>query len=161
MNRQINITDIPKDIDYEGYLWMSDSKSPTALKAIKLRSLNLNKSEPEKSVIFDDISDLSNPFIVEGQLYCEAENKSYSIKYVDGKHHVIEYDLNNLPEDWIFDKVKDKREFISNRMKAKILKFRQYWKPEVDEFCEDMKVLQPAAFVFVGFEYESKIKEEK
>ena len=150
MNK-INITDIPKDIEYEGYLWMSNSKNPIVLKSEKLKSLRLNESESDKPVIFDEISDLSNPFIIEGQLYSKNTKKSYSIKYADGEHIVVEYDLNNLPKDRVFDEKEDDKKFIPNRINASMLKFRQYWKPEEDEFCEGMEVLQPAGFVFVGF----------
>jgi CRISPR type III-associated protein (TIGR04423 family) len=142
MNKQINITEIPKDKNYEGYLWMSDAKKP-------------------QTDSFDkwlNIADNNNPFIVEGQLYSEEVKKSYSIKYVDGKHIVVEYDLNKIPDNWISED-SDVKKFIPNRLgKVSKVLFRQYWKPEKDELCEGMETLVPAAYVFVGFEYN---KEEK
>jgi len=147
MNRIINITAIPKEQEYIGYLWLSNSKVP---------EVYLEPSDV--SYFLKDMNDDKNPFIIEGQLFSEGVNKSYSIKYVDGEHIVVEYDLNSLPEDWVCDEDKT---FIPNRINVTKLKFRQYWKPEADEFCEGMEVLQPAAFVFVGFEIELKVKEEK
>ena len=145
MNRTINIKAIPKEKAYVGYLWLSKSKTPEQYLV-----------PSDVSDFLKDMADDKNPFIIEGQLFSSEANKSYSIKYVDGKHIVVEYDLTNMPNDWVFDKDKV---FIPNRINVAKLKFRQYWKPEVDDFCEGMKVLQPAAFVFVGFENELKVKE--
>jgi CRISPR type III-associated protein (TIGR04423 family) len=121
---------------YVGYIWPSDRKKP------ELTDFDLSK-----------YSDDRNPFIVEGQLYSKTAEKSYSIKYVDGKHIVKEYDLKLLSEEY------DLKKFIPNRIEgvSKIL-FRQYWKPREDELCGGMDVLVPADYVFVGFEYK---KEEK
>ena len=151
------LKDIDIDLVYEGYLWRSDSKEPTFLNGTTLGSLQLVASNSGKQITFEEITNESNPFIIEGQLYSKDANLSYSIKYVDGKHYVIQFDLNNIPDDWVFDE----KGFIPNRINASKLKFRQYWKPEIDEFCKGMEVLQPAAFVFVGFENELKVKEEK
>jgi CRISPR type III-associated protein (TIGR04423 family) len=140
MNKLINITEIPKDKNYEGYLWMSDAKEPQT-------------DSFDKGL---DITDASNPFIVEGQLYSREEQKSYSIKYVDGKHLVTEYDLKNIPEGW---EKSDEKSFIPNRIKVSKLLFRQYWKPQKDDLCEGMETLVPAAYVFVGFN--NNEKEEK
>jgi len=162
--RTINIQDIPKVsiqdntkvIEYIGYLWLSNSQTPIEYH---------NPSEISTSM--ENIADDSNPFIVEGQLYSKDANKSYSIKYVDGRHIVVEYDLNRIPGDWESDEKDDLKKFIPNRLKASKIVFRQYWELRVDEFCgkddscEGMQVYQPAAFVFVGFEYEQKIKEVK
>jgi len=66
----------------------------------------------------------------------------------------VEYDLNKKPEKWVSDK-KDKT-FIPHRIEGvSKLKFSQFWKPviDIDNLCERMAVLQPAALVFVGFEY--------
>jgi CRISPR type III-associated protein (TIGR04423 family) len=55
------------------------------------------------------------------------------------------------------------KEFLPNRMdKVEKLRFLEYWKPQEDKkdkedsLCENMKVLQPAELVFIGF----KNKEE-
>ena len=149
MNKTISIKELSEVAQkelYIGYLWLSDQKSPQEY---------YNKSDV--SNFLKKISDNTNPFMIEGNLYCKDAQKSYSIKYVDGKHIVVEYDLNNIPDDW----ANLKEKFIPNRLNASKIVFLQYWEPQEDEFCEGMEVLQPAALVFVGFEYESKIKEGK
>lgn len=113
---------------YEGYLWYSDTSTPDI------------KTGEEFGI---EINEDANPFIIEGQLF--DGKKSVSIKYVDGKYVVNTYDLEKL------DGVFQEREFHSYRMGDRRLKFKQYWRPQKDELCEDMQVLQPAELVFVGF----------
>lgn len=113
---------------YQGYLWYSDKKEPQVL----------------NNEVFElEISDNTNPFIIEGQLY--DGKQSISIKYVDGKYLVNTYNVDNLGRD-IQEPL-----FYSHRMDGRKLKFRQYWRPVTDELCEGMQVLQPAELVFVGF----------
>jgi len=138
MYKPISIEEISQEIlDYEGYLWMSDETRPET----KLLHTKLEK-----------ISDSSNPFIVEGQLYSKQKNKSYSIKYVDGKHIVIEYDLKSVPNNWVFEQKKYISNIKNDENKNSKIKIQLYWKPEIDELCENMPVLIPAAYVFTGFE---------
>ncbi|MDR2475411.1 MAG: TIGR04423 family type III CRISPR-associated protein [Bacteroidales bacterium] len=116
----------------EGYIWYSDQPEPQIIGAeVYVLELDNNK----------------NPFVVEGQIYSESEQKSVSIKYVDGKYIVKKYDLRE-----IVGKVCNEKSFIPQRLGgvAKI-KFRQYWKEQEDEFCEGMKTLVPAECVFMGF----------
>lgn len=113
---------------YQGYLWYSDKKEPQVL----------------NNEVFElEIADSANPFIVEGQLF--DGQKSISIKYVDGKYNINTHDSNAL-EGVIQEQV-----FHSHRMDGKLLKFKQIWKEQPDELCENMQVLQPAELVFVGF----------
>jgi CRISPR type III-associated protein (TIGR04423 family) len=127
-----SLSDINIDASYVGYIWLSNSSKPIT-------------SDFDLSAYNDN----SNPFVVEGQLYSETKQLSYSIKYVDGKHIVSEYDLKNMLREY------DEKKFIPHRIDgvSKIL-FRQYWEPEKDkdDLCAGMSVLVPAAFVFVGFE---------
>ena len=137
------ILDIPKDKKYVGYLWMSDCKYP------------LEFRDPTDLRDKLSINETCNPFIIEGQLYCkEADGyeKSYSIKYVDGRYLVVEYDLNEIRKNFVLNDMKHIETFIPNRIKASKLKFAQYWKAVTDELCEGMDVLIPGPFVFVGFE---------
>ena len=145
MNKQISLSEIPKDLKFEGYIWMSDSENPKMFKRENLRT-----------PLFENTSDNNNPFIIEGQLFAEEAQKSYSIKYVDGKHLVVEYDLSK-PLSIFTDKP-----FIPNRLQGvDKIKFRQYWKAETDKYCVNMETLKPASYVFVGFDYSSNEKEEK
>lgn len=116
---------------YEGYIWYSDSAVPVVL----------DKKEFEL-----EIADCANPFVVEGQLFDCTDNLSYSIRYVDGRHICIKYDLDTLKGE------KSIEIFSSNRMEGRGLKFITYWKDEPDPLCEGMSVLQPREVVFVGFE---------
>lgn len=119
---------IPKSA-YTGYLWYSDAKEPQLF----------DKTESEFS--FDDIK---NPFVVEGWL---TDNiTSYQIKYVDGKHEILSYDIDALK---LFKH--EEKEFIPVFKDFRKMHFTQYWRPVTDEMCEGMQVLQPAEFVFVGF----------
>lgn len=110
------------------------------------------------TMISDQLSvdEKSNPFIIEGQLYCkenEVYEKSYSIRYMDGEYVVTVYDLNEMRENFVQDDMKLIKTFIPNRIQASKLKFAQYWKAVPDDLCEGMPVLNPGPFVFIGFEY--------
>jgi len=146
MNKQISLSEIPKDLQFEGYIWMSDSENP-----------KMFKHENLCTPLFENASDNNNPFIIEGQLFAAEAQKSYSIKYVDGKHLVVEYDLSQPLPDFT------DTQFIPNRLKdVDKINFRQYWKAETDAYCVNMETLKPACYVFVGFDYSSnEVKEEK
>ncbi len=124
---------------YQGYIWYSNKKEP--------RVFNNEEFELE-------IANNENPFIVEGQIYDNENRISISIKYVDGKYIVNKYEVKD--EDFKHPNVV-RREFLPNRMdKVEKLCFLEYWKPQEDSLCENMKVLQPAELVFIGFNNENK-----
>ena len=116
---------------YQGYLWYSDEKEPRVF----------NNEEFELDIANDE-----NPFVVEGHLF-DGIN-SISIKYVDGKYIVKTYEV----KDNDFKSPNLVKEFLPNCMKSvEKLRFLEYWKLKEDNLCENMEVLQPAEFVFVGF----------
>lgn len=122
-----------------GYIWYSDKNTPEVI-------YNIDYELP-------GFENDSNPFIVEGQLYGTVEGKkvSYSIKYIDGKYLVQKYDVSQLEKDKI---ICEPHSYLPNRMEdkgVKTLHFREYWREVEDELCEGMSTLQPAEFVFVGF----------
>lgn len=131
----INLSEIPTSQEYEGYLWWSDRKKPEVY-----RKQNLQAWPDENA----------NPFIIEGNLYDEANGKSYLIKFIDGLYRVYCYNLADLRSDRI--EFVDKS-YLPARFPDDIRKlhFREYWIPETDEFCEEMDVLKPAMQAFVGF----------
>lgn len=138
MNKEIDIDKIAIDKSVCGYLWMSNSEEPVVF----------HNPDVLKDFL-KSIDDVTNPFIVEGQLYFEEEKKSYSIRYTDSRHHIVEYNLDKVPAEWKSD---EKKELIAHgRLKVSKLIFKQFWKPEKDSLCEGMEVLVPGAFVFVGF----------
>jgi CRISPR type III-associated protein (TIGR04423 family) len=118
---------------FQGYIWKSNETKPEILDNNDKR-IELN---------------ISNPFIVEAQLYDSTTMKSYAIKFIDGKYKDKLYDIAELDnKDGIEFEI---NEFLSNNMGNRLLCFRQYWAPLEDKLCEDMKVLNPAEFVFIGF----------
>lgn len=139
---KIAIKDINFEALYEGYIWMSDKSEPTVY---------INKK------VDQSLFDSANPFVIEAQLYDGDNGLSYSMKFVDGELNIYRFEVKDT--DFNSKENKDMK-FIPNRMdKVSKLKFLQYWIPQPDEFCEKMEVLQPSAFVFVGFEL--KKEEEK
>ncbi len=127
----MNYKDINFDAIYEGYIWMSNSNKPDV---INNSVLDKNKFEQ------------GNPFVIEGQLYNEKDRKSISIKYIDGRYLIQCYDITDTDL-----KEKSYKQYISNRIDRKKLKFVQRWIPKADVLCEGMKALQPAELVFIGF----------
>lgn len=116
---------------YEGYLWYGNAQMPELFFG------------EENEFTFDDNK---NPFVIEGWL---TDGKvSIQIKYVDGKHLVKQYDLNELGRS---DVQSVSKTYLPSFKGVSGLKFEQYWRPVKDEICEGMQVLQPAEFVFVGF----------
>ena len=121
---------------HQGYLWYSDEKEP--------RVFNNEEFELE-------MAENTKPFIVEGHLF-DGIN-SISIKYVDGKYIINKYVVKK--DDFKSPNVI--KEFLPNRMKGiEKLCFLEYWKPQKDNLCEDMEVLQPAELVFIGFNDKEK-----
>lgn len=119
--------------NYEGYIWMSDSKTP---------------------VIIDkewecEVDDCDNPFIIEGQLYNRDTGKSISIRHIDGRYYVGE---GVVAESDYHDPNVDVAEYIPHRMPGiRALRFLQYWTPEPDNLCEGLNTLVPSIRLFAGF----------
>jgi len=114
---------------YEGYIWYSDEPKPKVL----------NSDEFEIELI-----DVENPFIIEGQLF--DGNVSIGLKYIDGQYIVNKFSLNDLGNI-----ASEEQTYIANFDGVSGLQFRQYWREKEDKECNNMKVLQPAELVFVGF----------
>ena len=135
---RICIKDI-KPLTYEGYLWMSDQENPAVYE-------NDSVTLPEEG---------ANPFVVEGQLYNEKEELSYSIKFVDGQYIVQEYEVTETDMKSPDNQIKT---YLSNRMGDKKLQFLRYWEevPDEDNFTDSnnpkgLPVLTQTKNVFIGF----------
>lgn len=128
MEKSIDI----KSGKYVGYYWMSDAQKPEVIdEAKQMANVELVQGQS---------------FIIEAQLYSEEQGISYSIKFVDGKHIVI---VTEVTEDDLQNITK----YVPNRMPGiAAIRFTQRWVERPDENCMGMNVLQPAEFVFVGFE---------
>lgn len=77
--------------------------------------------------------------------------KSISIKYIDGKYHIYETEVNSTD---ISNEDVDKIEYLTWRMPNSSTlwaKFLRYWHEVEDAKCLDMKVLEIEKEVFVGF----------
>lgn len=132
------VTTIDITKDFQGYIWMSDEPKP------KIYPDDFDKDKGDVNELVLD--DTKNPFVIEGQL-CDGK-KSYSIKFVDGEYKVVPYDITD-------DDKENAKSYYPNRMKKKLL-FHQRWEAKIDTLCADMPVLQPAGFVFVGFDDNKK-----
>lgn len=144
----MTLSDIPTNEKYEGYLWLSNNTEPT-----------LVTYEQELSLELKD-----GTFFIEGQLYNSAAHKSLSIKYVDGKYitHQHEVDkglleLKNSEQKEIKEGsevkcVVERKDYLSNRMDGRWLKFLRYWEATpAEENCLGMPVLKLTKTVFIGF----------
>ena len=122
----------------EGYLWWSDQQNPQVYQDEAL------------DICLDETK---NPFVVEGQLYDKEFCTSYSVKYVDGQYIINEF---NVEEHDFANPDNEQKDFLSNRMGDRRLKFLRYWEEKEDENCMGMPVLTFTKNVFLGF----KEKEE-
>jgi CRISPR type III-associated protein (TIGR04423 family) len=124
---------------FEGYLWWSDQQQPEVH----------TKEKPTTDLLLNEDE---NPFIIEGQLYDSQKGYSVSIKYVDGKYIVNEYDMKS---DFAGDKVETAEHLYRGyKMKGLNLLFKELWEPKEDPPCCDMEVLRATKVAFVGFEKE-------
>lgn len=144
-----SINNIPEG-SYSGYYWMSDATRPEVL------SGGQDAESFKKIKVLKDLlaNPESNPFVIEAQLYDSGNDRSLSVKYIDGKYYVKEY--TGMKDD---TKSNDKdlrivhKRYYANRMDGKELHFLQYWRGEDDSLCAgEMKILQPAEMVFVGIQ---------
>ena len=117
----------------EGYIWWSDQQTPKVY---------------SNSPLDTCLDETKNPFIVEGQLYDKDNQKSYSIKYIDGQYLVHEYQVE---EQDFANPDNEQKCYLSNRMDGRWLKFLRYWEEIKDENCMAMHVLTFTKNVFVGF----------
>ena len=131
--KKINIADIDHSLEYQGYLWLSDSKEPIILREEKI---------PQN--IFKTL-----PFVVEGYLYCKPKNGlSIKIKNIDGDYQAFSVEL-----DQISKKQLTQNDFVAikNRGSIKFIRSVQYWEQVQDELCDGMTSLEPSWITFNGF----------
>lgn len=121
---------VPPGNQYEGYLWFSDKESPKVYR--------------HGDDFTDGFSATAIPFIVEGWFYDKAEQKSYAIRYLDGKYIRTEYDLAATDKHRI--------EYQAHDLQP-VTRFRvaEHWAPEEDLNCAGMEVLRHAWTAFAGF----------
>lgn len=139
MSNKITLEEIPTNINYEGYLWWSDKQKPDVYNNQPI------VSQSEKPIWPGPVT---NPFIIEGNLWDKATETSYLIRFIDGEYWVYKFELKGISKDLITE-----HKYLPNRMPENIkkLKFKEVWKEQTDELCNNFNVLKPAFIAFVGF----------
>lgn len=125
---------------YEGYIWMSDQKTPETYLGADVPT---NLLEPGK-----------NPFVIEAELYDREKQISYQIKFVDGEylvHKWVEVSADVKKPEYTLLTYYANRVGEDKGMKDLKLNFLQHWEEENDPECVGMAVLQPKELIFVGF----------
>lgn len=122
--------------NYQGYFWSCQEKSPEIIKT----DTSLNLSEYA-----------SFPFIMEGLLLYKKrptdKGISISIKHT-GSYHIVEYDLDNLPEGSVLELVS----YVAHRLDGiEQVYFYQFWEPVPDPACANFPVLTFKTLLFAGF----------
>ena len=132
MGKIETITKIPK-AKYQGYIWRSNSDRPEVLTGDK----EYGGFTPNPD---------GNPFIIESNLWNEANSTSISIRYVDGRYYIHRTTLTGETDHSTIKK------YVAHRIdEYKYLRFVQLWESRPDPMCEGMEVLEPSKFVFIGF----------
>lgn len=132
MGKIETITKIPK-AKYQGYIWRSNSDRPEVLTGDK----EYGGFTPNPD---------GNPFIIEGNLWNEANSTSISIRYVDGRYYIHRTTLTGNTDHSTI------KTFVAHRIdEYKYLRFVQLWETREDPMCEGMEVLEPSKLVFIGF----------
>lgn len=131
MHKEVNLTSLGGK-KFQGYLWYSDAEAPVLLEQETVKDEHFTKL----------------PFIIEGNLYCEAERLSVQIKNIDGVYKITSVVLpqpqhpNYFLESYIAHDVKGYRKFL----------LFEAWEAETDDLLSGMGCLQPAWSAFAGFE---------
>lgn len=135
---KIDINQIPRDHQFEGYLWLSNGANPIILDKVPIPS----------SI---DFSADANPFVVEAELWDKADSKSYAIHQVGNRTICQCYDVKSTD---VSNKDFEKKAYASHRMKDHPeLRFLEYWEEKTDDACLGMPTLVMTKHVFVGFKH--------
>jgi len=128
-----SIQDNLKEKEFEGYMWWSDEPAPRIYPGDKPIEW------PKEG---------ANPFVIEGNLWNKVDERSYLIRFIDGKYLVYEFNLKGINPENI-----TKLDYLPNRMPSDIkeLKFKKVWTAQHDPLCNGFEVLKPAFIAFVGF----------
>ena len=131
-----------KKAAYQGYIWYSDEQAPKVY---------------DNAEVGFELDDNANPFVIEGQLYDRAEDRSVSIKFIDGKYHINTYSGKtgqfNDASGEILTKGDIEHYAPSNRLglSDKVLYFTRMWRETEDMINDNWKTLCPSGLVFKGF----------
>ncbi len=129
--QSIRISEIPKDILFEGYYWYSNDKSPKLIPT----------PEPIQQSWFTEL-----PFVIEANFYSQAQQISIQIRHWDGVYHVGKIDLSQL-DKIIHDKVL----YIGHDLAGHNIEMIEAWEAYPYELLEGMETLVPTWAAFAGF----------
>ena len=127
---------------YQGYLWYSDEQIPKVF----------DNEEVEL-----ELDDTVNPFVVEGQLYDMTEDRSISIKFIDGKYIINTYSgkarqFNNVSDENLTEgKIEQYAPSSRLSLGDKVLYFARIWVETEDVINDNWITLCPSGLVFKGF----------
>jgi len=132
--RKIEVEDIPNDLLFEGYYWYSHETEPHTI----------NRERIDKKIF------TNMPFIVEGNFFAPDEEVSISVKNIDGKYHIVQFELKG---DILNGEI-EKSNYIAHDLQG-IDEFimAEAWEPVEDELLNNMKTLVPTWSAFAGFKY--------
>ena len=129
-HQQINIEDIPA-FNFEGYYWYSNAQKPVIL-----------ENSPIDRSVFKGF-----PFVIEANFYAHKEQISISVKHIDGRYHILQYDLSDIS-----DIKKKARYYEGHDLDGRNFLLYEGWYPVADPLLEGMETLQPGGIAFIGFE---------
>ena len=131
---RITIDQIPDNINFEGYYWYSNAKTPETI----------HKATIDKSW-FTDL-----PFVIEANFYAREEQVSIQIKNIDGQYHVARIDLNE-------NNLKNAQKYAGHDIEGLNYQMVEAWE-NVEEDVNELKmnVLRPTWTAFAGFIKKSK-----
>lgn len=139
---QIQITDIPLVWHYQGYLWYSNATTPVVIE--------------EKHKLYIDGDDGAVPFIIEGHLWCEEHKASFAIRYLNGIHQVIRFDLSEPVQDF---ELHERRIFKTHDIpKYPCYKVIEAWEEQEDPISIGFNKLTHAWTAFAGFQSKSEVQ---
>lgn len=127
-----------KQYDVTGYHWFSNKKSPVEVLEAK-------------RVAFDCLVKTTLPFTVEAKYWCKSENKSLSIKYVEGEYYIHEANWGEVP-----DQLKRKRMSRSVRNEERSLAFIEVFEEKEDPIVSEFSRKTLIGVFFTGFNKASK-----
>lgn len=135
---RIHFNDIPHDIKYEGYYWMSNSTTPVVL---------------HEETLPGDFGNRLNPFIVEAWLYSKEEMLSFHVRNAG---NIIIIDKQTITEKDLTNKDNTITIYASERMGEVLLRFLILRTPVPDKQCLGMETLEVNGCAFVGFEHKEE-----
>ena len=154
------ITKIPA-YKYDGYLWYSNEYRP---RIIEEGQYIERKNEDEevftgKQFAPSDVESAKHPFIVEGALFAKDENMSITIRCLDGKYYINQFNLNDysganaINHEWFVAKDKRRKALMQEIWTLQDDKsiFLESAESKERLLCAGMASYQPTFWVFKGF----------